>query len=191
MPKKLIRSLKTYDYYDAKYRLSYQACVTNSGQYFMRYMGPYGKMIYGMDGVKKILYNLPDIINRPNETIFLCQSENDADFLKRFGFLTTAHSNGYDAWKKEYVKYLEGRRVFLVQHFNPDGERHRNQVMRSLSGKTKASLSVIFLIGYGDNTLQDLIQTNRYLFQELLNAKDYEKRELASQRRREANRGPF
>lgn len=138
-------NLKTYDYCNVKNEVSYRICITTQNQFFMQHKDKTGKWVNGINGIQKVLYNLPELINRPDEVVFLCQSEDDADLLMKNDFLATAHSNGYDAWREEYVEYLKNRYVILLQHDNPSGSRHAFRAVNSLAGKVKGIPFVIVL----------------------------------------------
>jgi len=60
--------------------------------------------------------------NRLKEGICLCEGEKDADNLGVLGFITTTFSGGAGAWKKEYLKYFEGRKVYIIKDNDDAGE---------------------------------------------------------------------
>ena len=67
----------------------------------------------GMGDVRRVLYRLPDILNRPyDDPVWCCEGERDADTAARLGMVaTTALGNG---WRKADLSPLLGRQCVVV-----------------------------------------------------------------------------
>ena len=96
----------------------------NSGEPFVVMGFKGGKFEYGMQGIKKIPYNVPDLITATNRVVFITNGEDKADFLKSLGFITTtAPFNVAKKWKEDYNKYLQtAGKALIVQDNSEKGK---------------------------------------------------------------------
>src|SRR5580693_8283826 len=74
---------KTYSYTDALGRELYQAVRLKPKSFRQRHRGPDGKWIWNMEGVERVLYNLPTV--RKAQTVWIVEGEKDADNLAEHG----------------------------------------------------------------------------------------------------------
>lgn len=81
-----------------------------------------------MQGVRRVLYRLPELIAAPpTEPVFYCEGEKDADRLANAGLVATTHPGGagkFDAVAACITKHLAGRRVILLQDNDEAGGKH-------------------------------------------------------------------
>jgi hypothetical protein len=87
----------------------------------------------GITGVRRVLYRLPDILNRPyDDPVWCCEGERDADTAARLGLVaTTTAGNG---WGRTDLSPLRARRCIVVCDQDPAGYqlgRARAAVLRS------------------------------------------------------------
>ena len=70
-------------------------------------------------GIRRVPYNLPDIINSDNGGLYIVEGEKHADKLIELGFLATSSKD----WKKEYnfAKYFTGKIVYIIPDFDQSG----------------------------------------------------------------------
>jgi hypothetical protein len=81
----------------------------------------------------RILYNLDAVkAAGPNDVIFYCEGEKDAETCKRHGLVATTHAGGANGWKPELAVYLRGRNVVVLPDNDDDG--------RAMVTKMKPSL---------------------------------------------------
>lgn len=99
-----------------------------------------------MDGVRRVLYRLPEILARPDEIVFNVEGEKDADNLAKLGLLATTNVGGANAWKAEYAESLRGRRVVVIPDNDAPGKKRADIVAKSLHG-IAASVVVLELPG--------------------------------------------
>lgn len=99
--------------------------VYNFGkQEYRSFKDPQGNWwINTLNGIDPLPYRLPEILaSTPNQMIFLCEGEKDADNLaKAFNCLTTTVPMGSGKWRKCYNAHFEGRRVVII----PDMDKPR------------------------------------------------------------------
>ena len=114
----------TYDYTDEDGKLLYQV-VRKPGKHFVqRRPDEKGGWIYNLDGVRRVLYRLPDLLSRPDETVFIVEGEKDADRLHRAGLLATTNPGGAGKWKAEYSAILNDRHVVTLPDNDSPGHKH-------------------------------------------------------------------
>jgi putative DNA primase/helicase len=67
-----------------------------------------------LDGVRRVLYRLPEIVTRLDAPVLLCEGEKDADMLANLGYLATTSDAGAATWRLEYSESLRNRIVIVV-----------------------------------------------------------------------------
>lgn len=95
----------------------------------------------GMNGGRRVLYNLPEVLKvaAGGGLIYVVEGERDADRLNSLGFTATCNFDGAsDAekpkWRQEYSQALKGARVIVVADNDDPGIRHARAVAASLKG---------------------------------------------------------
>ena len=79
---------------------------------------------YGLKGIHKTLYNLPEIREAAAQkrTIYYVEGEKDVETLRGFGLIaTTAGSSG--DWRRFFSKYFSGADVVLLPDNDEAGEK--------------------------------------------------------------------
>lgn len=139
----------TYDYLDEEGDLLFEV-VRFSGKRF-RQRRPDGRAgrIWKMDGVRRVLYRLPELSARPDDTVFVTEGEKDCDRLHRAGLLATTNPGGAGKWRNEYATTLENRDVVVLADNDDVGRKHAAEVARSLSS-TARCVKVLELPGLQD-----------------------------------------
>lgn len=87
-------------------------------------------------------YRLPEIIARPDETIWLVEGEKDADNLAALGLLATTAPGGGSAFPTtpEFGKWFDGRKVVAIADNDPTGTKWRERVTHSIADVTHLSM---------------------------------------------------
>lgn len=136
--KKLV---KVYKYQDADGNLIYEK---------LRYIDEYGKKsfgqrrpdpsnpreyIYNLDGVTKLLYNLPAVTKAvaDGEPVWLVEGEKDADTLIEQGIIATTPPNGAGKWEAQFTQVLAGAYIELIADNDEVGLSHAWDVAERLS----------------------------------------------------------
>ena len=131
-----------YDYVDEENNLLFQV-VRKPGKHFVqRRPDGTGGWIYNLDGVRRVLYGLPEILAKPDETVFVVEGEKDADRLHREGLLATTNPGGAGKWKLEYSELLRDRNAVTLGDFDDSGRKHTEQVASSLHGIAASNKTV-------------------------------------------------
>lgn len=111
---------------------------------------PKGGWIYDLDGVERVLYRLPELLDRPEETTWFVEGERDVDGLSALGFCATTSPQGAEAagrryWEDGlYAADLAGRNVVILPDNDPPGKSFGLLVARILY-PVAASVKVVEL----------------------------------------------
>ena len=130
----------TYDYTDADGKLLYQVVRYDPKDFKQRRPDGKGDWIWNLNGIKPVLYHLPDVIRAIAEghTIYIVEGEKDADNLIKLKLASTTNSGGAEKWKPEYSVIMTDASVVLIPDNDAAGQRHAAKVADSLHGKTKS-----------------------------------------------------
>jgi len=127
------RIAATYDYHDADGKLLYQVVRYEPKDFRQRRPDGNGGYVSNLDGVRRVLYRLPDLIKAdPYEPVYLTEGEKDADRLRSLGLTATTNPMGAGKWHDDYRRFLVGRRVVILPHNDDAGRKHAEQVAASL-----------------------------------------------------------
>jgi hypothetical protein len=109
-----------------------------------------GKWIFNVDGVAKIPYKLPELIEAiaMERVVYVVEGEAKVEALAGIGVVGTCNAGGAGKWEAPFSSYLRGASVVLVPDNDEAGFRHINDVGASLVG-ISARTRVLILPGLG------------------------------------------
>jgi RecA-family ATPase len=137
--------IATFDYFDADGTLLYQKLKYDSDpKYGQRRPNGRGDWISNLDGVKRVLYGLPDLIAYESATVFVVEGEKDRDRVASLSLCATSADSG--TWKPDLVEPLRNRDVIIVPDFDSAGVKRALEAANALIG-VAASIRMIFLPG--------------------------------------------
>ena len=116
-----------YRYYDEQGTEVFQALripQPGGGKTFsQRHMGPDGRWRWNLQGVRRVLYRLPQIIAAVQEgrEIVIVEGEKDADKAARDGLAATTSPMGAGKWRTEYGEPIQGTFVTIVADNDESG----------------------------------------------------------------------
>ena len=148
-PKRLL--IKTYDYTDESGKLLFQTCRYQPKHFKQRQPDSKGRWIWDIDGVRRVLYRLPEVVAA--QTVAITEGEKDADNLCSLGITATTNPMGAGKWRDEYSETLRGKDVVIfgdVGDDKRDGEIHVERVIRSLAGVAYSIKHVTLPDGFHD-----------------------------------------
>lgn len=87
--------------------------------------------------VEKTLYNLAELVSRPNEAVHIVEGEKDVVTLHKLGLLATT-SGGAQSWRSEFAQYFENRDVVVIPDHDSAGAKYADAVINSLQGVAKS-----------------------------------------------------
>jgi hypothetical protein len=132
------RILRTHDYVDETGELLYQTVrYEGTGPDRFRQRRPDGNngWIWNLSGVRRVLYQLPAVVEAINNgrPILLAEGEHDADALTRTGHVATTNPLGAANWRPEYTKTLAGATVNIVIDADDTGRKRGRQLHAELA----------------------------------------------------------
>lgn len=106
---------------------------------------PHGEYIWNIKDIRRVLYNLPNVLRavRDKQIIYIVEGEKDADTLNKLGLVATT-SITTSQWPHEFSKLLAGTRVVIIPDNDVAGEKGIKVRAASLS-KEVAELKVLNL----------------------------------------------
>ncbi len=150
----------TYDYTDEHGELLYQVIRYRlaSGKKDFRQRRPDGKggWVYDLEGVRRVIYKLPDVLADPLRTVVICEGEKDCDRLNELFRLenisaiatTGAQGTGDTGRWESYAELLKDRACLVIPDCDAVGLKHARGVCGYLHGIVK-SVKLIELPGVG------------------------------------------
>lgn len=100
----------------------------------------------GMDGVERVLYRLPQLMDpeTTDDLVLIVEGERDADLLISLGLLATTNPGGAGKWLSQYSETLKGRNVVILPDNDPPGDAHAKLVSAALTN-IAASVKILKL----------------------------------------------
>ena len=144
------RIVNVSDYRDEQGRQLFQVVRFEPKKFRQRKAKPGGGWEWNIEGVRCVLYRLPELIAaNPEQPVFICEGEKDVDRLISLGLVATSNPMGAKKWLNEYSPFLTGRHSIILEDNDQDGREHVQLVAQSLLGKA-ASIKVLALPGLSD-----------------------------------------
>jgi len=141
----------TYDYVDETGALLFQVVRFAPKGFQQRRPDGAGGWTWSLDGVRRVLYRLPDVLEgvKAGATVYIVEGEKDADNLHALGLTATTNPGGAGKWRPEYGEALRGAHVVILPDGDGSGHRHAEQVARFLHG-VAAEVRIVDLPGLPD-----------------------------------------
>lgn len=124
----------TYSYQNALGDEVYQVVRMKPKSFRQRHQVD-GFWTWSMDGVERVLYHLPQILN--SQQVWVVEGEKDADNLVEIGFIATCNVGGAGKWLDAYTESLAGKDVVICGDNDKPGEEHVQKVFDSICGVAK------------------------------------------------------
>lgn len=97
-----------------------------------------GGWIWKTDGVKLVLYRLPEILSSSPRIVSICEGEKDCNTLWDMGFPATTNVSGAGKWKDPYSESLRDRDVAVWPDQDDIGRKHSKEVFESVSQRARS-----------------------------------------------------
>lgn len=139
------RIVATYDYQDESGNLLYQVVRFEPKDFRQRRPDGQGGWIWNLDGARRVLYRLPEVIS--SEAVVICEGEKDVDNLKPHlppKWVATTAPGGAGKWSSDYTVSLSGKEIVVVPDVDHAGMAHLDLLVRELKEAAR-SFRVIFL----------------------------------------------
>ena len=129
------RLVAEYNYQDQDGNLLYQVLRYEPKNFRARQMSDKG-WVWCLDGIRNVLYRLPEIVSRSHDTIYYVEGEKDVETLRGHGLVATTHRGGANAFRPELLDCIPGKRRIVVV---PDRDEPGMALMRKVfaAGRSK------------------------------------------------------
>lgn len=101
-----------------------------------------GKWLSGISGIRRVLYNLPEVLKgiSGGETIYIVEGEKDAETLKKHKKIATCSSfgAGKSKWTKNDSEIFKNANVIIIQDNDDIGKSFAGSIAVSLSDTAKS-----------------------------------------------------
>lgn len=164
-PELKFETVATYDYLDGSGELVYQVVRQHAADpsrksgyaktFRQRRPDASGGWIYSMEGVTRVLYNLPKVLTA--KTVWIVEGEKDAENLAKLGFVATCNVGGAGKWMDGYTEAVAKRHVAICGDTDEAGKKHVEMVFASVVGKAKSVRTIRLPAGSKD--VSDFIAT--------------------------------
>ena len=128
--------ITVYDYIGDHGVLEYQVIRTDfsDGSKTFRQQRPDGKggWIKNLKDVRRIPYNLPEVLHRKDRWVWVVEGEKCVEKLREIGILATTNNGGSGNWTEEHSEWLKDRKVIVVPDNDEAGQKHAAKVVNSL-----------------------------------------------------------
>lgn len=135
-----------YQYRDEHGTLLYEVLRKPGKKFSQRRPDGQGGWTWDLKGVRRVLYRLPEVLSRLNETVYIVEGEKDVDRLVNLGLLATTNSCGSAPWLAAYSEVLRDRDVVVLPDNDAPGQKRAEEIAQSLAG-IAASVKVVPLPG--------------------------------------------
>lgn len=123
-----------YSYTDEQGVELFQAVRLPGKQFRQRTLGADGEWVWKLDGVRRVLYRLPEVIAAvaAGRTIYITEGEKDAESIRATGRVATCNPMGAGKWREEFASFFAGANVIIVADRDEPGRAHAERVKNSL-----------------------------------------------------------
>lgn len=134
------REVAAYDYRDEDGALLYQVLRMEPKGFSQRAPDPAepNGWRYRLDGVRRVLFRLPELLASGDALVFIAEGEKDANRLISEGLIATTNAGGAGKWQEEYTHILRGRDVAILPDNDEQGRAHAQKVASALQGTAKS-----------------------------------------------------
>lgn len=125
----------SYKYTDETGALLYEV-VRFEPKDFRQRVPDAGGWRWSLNGVRRVLYRLPEVLAALGEgrRVFIVEGEKDADAFFERGEVATCNSGGAGKWRDEFAAVFRGATVVVVADKDATGRQHAKTVGDSLRG---------------------------------------------------------
>lgn len=123
----------TYEFTDEHGNLLFEEVRFEPKDFRLRRPDPKGGWTWSLEGVRRVLYRLPEVLRAAREAslVFVVEGPKDADALRGLGFVATTCPQGAGKWKSEYSTFLSGADVVVIPDNDEPGKKHARAVADS------------------------------------------------------------
>jgi len=138
----------TYDYVDEAGVLLFQVVRFDPKDFRQRRPDGHDGWAWSMGETRRVPYRLDQLAEAvaARRLIFIAEGEKAVDALIKIGVPATCSPGGPGKWRKDYGQHFAGVHVVILPDNDEPGQKHAQQVAKSLSG-VAAAVKVLALPG--------------------------------------------
>jgi putative DNA primase/helicase len=127
---------KVYDYTDEAGCILFQAIRYEPKGFAQRRPNGNGGFTYSLDGVRRVPYRLPELIEAVanGNPVFVVEGEKDVEALRGLNIPATCNPMGASKWRDEYSEHFKDAAVYIFPDNDDAGRAHAQEVFWSLDG---------------------------------------------------------
>src|SRR5262249_5503638 len=142
--RKIGRHRATYQYADETGVLLYEVLRYEPKTFRQRRPDGNGGWIWQLDEVRRVPYRLPELLQYPDGTVFVCEGEKDADRVAALDQCATTVAGG--KWTEDCVKALADRDIIILEDADAAGRKKALTAAHALHG-VAATIRIVRLPG--------------------------------------------
>jgi hypothetical protein len=135
---------KTYDYKDESGSTLYSVIRYKPKGFSHRRPDGNGGWIWKLDDTRRVPYRLPELLQFPDATVFVCEGEKDANRVASLQLCATTVASG--KWTEDCVKALAGRDIIILKDNDDAGEKKALAAAQALHSAAK-TIRIVLLPG--------------------------------------------
>ena len=123
---------RRYIYRNAQGQPQYmvERTFNGTGKTFKQYAIKGENLKRGIEGIPRLPYRLPEILN--HDVLYICEGEQAVDAMATYGYPATCNSGGANNWKAELNPYFKGKSVVIIPDNDDPGRKHALKVAEHL-----------------------------------------------------------
>jgi DNA polymerase I-like protein with 3'-5' exonuclease and polymerase domains len=150
------RVVATYDYCDETSAILFRIVRTESKKFIAeRYEN--GVFIRGINGVRRVPYNLPAVIKA--KTVVIVEGEKDVETLRAIGIVAATNPFGAGKWDPSFNKHFQDKHVAVLGDNDPPGRAHAFNIATELLPVAK-SVRIVALPVPEKGDVTDYLETH-------------------------------
>src|SRR5262249_7042182 len=116
VPGRSRREIARYFYRDEQGKELFQTIRYEPKRFSQGHVGPDGNWISNIQGVRRVLYKLPELLNdiAQGRSVLFVEGEKDVETLRTRGFAATTNPMGASKWRVEYSGTFKGATVYIL-----------------------------------------------------------------------------
>ncbi|MEX0662094.1 MAG: hypothetical protein WEA58_04095 [Balneolaceae bacterium] len=124
--KKKKEIVATYPYTDEKRNLLYEAVRFYPKSFRQRVPAVGGGWKWSLKGVRRVIYNLPDVLQaaKDDKPVFLVEGEKDAEALTKRGLISTTVPMGAGKWSDDFNPAFKDVELIILPDNDDPGKEH-------------------------------------------------------------------
>jgi RecA-family ATPase len=142
--RKIHRHRATYQYTDETGVLLYEVLRYEPKTFRQRRPDGNGGWILQLGDVRRVPYRLPELLQYPDATTFICEGEKDAGAVAALNLCATTVAGG--KWTDDCVKALAGRDIIILEDADAAGRKKALAAAHALHGSA-ATIRIVRLPG--------------------------------------------